>query len=117
MDYIHVRIMDKVAIVMIGLEGLAELLPAEFNCTLEVIRIRIADRHKPAPLIAGEVIAGLAYPSDTDYAFRQLVTRGYIAFVAVHRTEDISRQYREKSHACAGLFQKTSSAFVHYDKN
>ena len=56
MHYIHIRVMDKVPVVMVGLEGLPELPLAELHALLQMLRIHIADSYKPAAFIACEMV-------------------------------------------------------------
>ena len=67
---------DQVAVVVIGFELLAELLAAQRHGAVEVVPVNVADRHQPALLGAGEVVAALADAAHADDAFGELVARG-----------------------------------------
>ena len=56
MHHIHIRVMDKIPEVMVGLQVLSELLLPELHAFAQMLRIHITDSHKPAPAVTGEMV-------------------------------------------------------------
>ena len=54
--YIHIRIMYKVAEIMIGLQCFPEFRLGQVHAFLQMLRIHIADSYKPAAFIACEMV-------------------------------------------------------------
>ena len=114
---VHIGIIDEVAVVVVGLERFPELLLPELDGSFKMFGIHVAEGYQTAVAVAYEMGCRLADASYSDYTSCKLVARCHISLVPVHRSEYVSRQYREKSHTCSSLFQKTSSAFVHTGKS
>ena len=96
---IDVRVVDQVAVEVIGLERLAELLLAQFQGACQMVLIDVADGHQTTALVAGKVVARAADAADADDTFRKLVARGDM----LRASQDAARHDRRSARPPAVL--------------
>ena len=104
MHDVDVGIGNEVAVVVVGFEGLVELLAAQRHGAVEVVPVDIADRHQPAGVVRREVIAALADAAHADDAFGELVAGGDVFGASEHA----ARHDGQQRHA-AQRFEKVSA--------
>ena len=113
MDYVHVRVMDEVAPVAVGLEFLSELFLSLGQGVVEMVLVHITNGYQAAALVADEVEVAHSDTSHSDDSAGHPVARGDKSFVTVHRSQHVARQDGGRSHSKSSLLDEFSSGLCH----
>ncbi len=104
---IDIGVTDKITIVVITFQFLAEALTSELDGSLEMIAIHITESYKTAVVIAGEMIMAATYATHAYDTFGELIARCYISLAAKY----LARHNREESKSARCLQEITSVGF------
>ena len=109
--HIYIRVVDKIAKIVMSVKILAEFGSGEFQGLLQMQLVHIAHRYQATMLVARKVVAAASYATHAYYTLGELIAWSHMLGAAKH----LGGHYREECQ-CAGGFKKISSIACHnYD--